>query len=137
MRFRQTAFWRGDGGLGTTTSLDLERLLSPSRHLRWRSVGTVSEEARGLDWKSTLTLYQYLGRSRAFAYQAEIDGETDAPVTVEDVGLRIIYRQSVARPWLFGEIQGLVRWPRDEPSQSRRASFGIGIGFELLFGDHP
>ncbi len=137
LRFWQTLFWRGEKGLGTTSHIDLERALGTRYHLRWRNLGTVAEAIDGVDWESRLTLYQYLGGSRALAYEIISRGETDAEVTLKDYGLDVIYRQSAFRDWFFLEFRGGVAWPRDVPEETREASFGVGVGFELLFGKHP
>jgi hypothetical protein len=137
LRFRQTLFWRGERGLGTTSHLDIERLLARNLHVRWSNLGTIAEAFDGVDWESRLTLYHYLGGSRAFAYELSVKGETEAPVTVESYGFEMIYRQSAFRDWFFLELRGGLAWPRYLPEEIREESFGVGFGFELLFGDHP
>jgi len=137
LRFRQTVFWRGELGFGTTSHLDLERVLGKSRHLRWSNIGTIAQATDGIDWESRLTLYHYLGGSRAFAYELTIKGGTDAPVAVETYGFETIYRQSMFRDWFFLELRGGLAWPRYEPGELRQPSFGLGFGFELIFGNRP
>lgn len=137
LRFRQTLFWRGEKGLGTTSHLDFERALSPKFHLRWRTLGTLAEAIEGVDWESGFTVYHYLGEKRAIAYEARIDGETDADVTVDEYGFRAIYRQSVMRDWFFLELRAALTWPLAEVHEERQKSIGVGVGFELLFGQHP
>ena len=137
LRFRETVFWRRDRRLGATSQVDLEEILSGRHLLRWRTLATVSQTSQGVDWLTGLTLYQGLGGSRAIAYQVEVDGETDRDVPLEDTALRVIYRQSVAREWLFLEVRGSLRWPREELDEDREPSLGIAFGVEILFGDLP
>lgn len=137
LRFRQTLFWRGELGFGTTSHLILERLLAKRLHVRWSNLGTIAQEIEGVGWESRLTLYHYLGGSRAFAYELSIRGETEAPVTVETYGFEVIYRQSAFREWFFIEARSGLAWPRYEPEETREPSFGLGFGFELIFGNHP
>lgn len=137
LRFRQTLFWRGNLGFGTTSHLDLERVLGKSHHVRWSNIGTIAQGTEGVDWESRLTLYHYLGGSRAFAYELTLKGETDAPVAVESYGFETIYRQSAFRDWFFLELRGGLAWPRYVPEEVRQPSFGLGFGFELIFGNRP
>lgn len=137
VRIRQTLFWRGEKGAGTTGHVDVERMLGPSFHVRWRAEGTLAETVEGVDWESGLILYQYLGANRALAYELLVEGETDAAVPVKEYGLRAIYRQSIFREWLFTEVRSSLTWPKDELSEVRNESFGVGFGFEILFGNHP
>ncbi|MEL7060876.1 MAG: hypothetical protein AAGN46_12710 [Acidobacteriota bacterium] len=139
IRFRQSVFWRREKSLGTSTLLDLEQTLGSRFHLRWRSVGTVAErDAEGVDWYSSVTLYQGLDERRAFAYTLGVDGETDAPTTIQDYGLRVLYRQQMHREWLFLELRGSLAFKREEeknPDQDRERALGFGVGFEMRFGD--
>ncbi len=137
LRYRQTLFWRNQDGYGTTGILDFERLINSRFHSRWRGITTFSESTEGVDWKSTLTVYQYIGDARALAYRAFIDGESDAPVSLSEYGLETLYRQKMSREWLFLEIGGRVFWPRQLPEEARETTYGLSLGFEMLFKHHP
>lgn len=71
---------------------------------------------------------------RAIAFEAEIDGQTDAPVPLHNFGCKIAYRQSVVRNCLILELRTSLSWPKDTLDQQRHASFGVGAGLEMLFG---
>ncbi len=71
---------------------------------------------------------------RAIAMEISIDGSTDAPVPLHDYGLKVAYRKAVIRRWLVMEVRSSVDWPKDFVWQHRSHSFGVGIGFEMLFG---
>ncbi len=137
MRVRQTVFWKSRDGFGTTTNLDLERTLNGNFLLRWTNAGTYGESIRGVDWESTLTLYQNIGENKAMAYLLMAEGETDNKVSLREYGFRAVYRQQMFREWFFGEILGGMTWPKDGIHDSRRGALHVGIGFEILFGDHP
>jgi hypothetical protein len=136
MRVRETVFWKSRDGFGTTTNLDLERTLNGNFLLRWTNAGTFGESVRGVDWESTLTLYQNIGENKAMAYLLMAEGETDHDVSLREYGFRAVYRQQMFREWFFGEILGGVTWPKYGINDSRRAALHVGIGFEILFGDH-
>jgi hypothetical protein len=133
VRYRQTLFWTGRDGLGTTGRLDLERALSPRLMIRQFNIGTLRKSTEGLDWQSGLVLYQYLGPGRAIAYLGEVFGETGRDPGLEDFGFRIMYRQNVAREWFFIQAEPALSWPREDLSESRVAVPGILLAVELNF----
>lgn len=157
-RLRQSLFWRREKGWGTTTRIDVERLLGLRYHVRWRSTGTFAEQTEGVDWSSAVTFYHFLAERRAMAWEIEAKGDTDALVPLERYGFRAIYRQRWRRDWLFFEVEGRVFWPRrdiyerslpddmmdpgpvitvDPNNIDDEAHFGVGFGIELVFGKHP
>jgi len=137
IRYRHTVFWRRERGFGTTGILDLEHRLSELFLFRWSTSGTIHEKSEGVSWRMSTAVYQNLRDRRALLYEAWWKGETEAPVTVEEAGVRVLYRQQVWREWLFGEIGAIVHWPRDNPAENREASWGIQIGAEMFFGNRP
>jgi hypothetical protein len=136
LRWRQTVFWELDDGVGTTTNLDLEHRLSEALLFRWTSTGTISEITEGVEWWTTPTLFQAVSGRNAVAYAVWFNGATDAPVELEEYGVRVVYRRRIAREWLFLDIGPLVSWPRREVEEQRETSWGGLIGFEMQFGHH-
>ncbi len=138
-RFRQIFFWRDAEGFGSTSHLDFDHLVSDRLMVRWANYGTISEdeEVEGLEWGSTLTLFQSLSDRRAFSYRALIRGETKADVRHQNVGFEVRYRRRLMRKWLFVELVSSVTWPREFLIEERQANFGVGIGFEMYFGPVP
>lgn len=137
LRVAQTVFWTNQLEFGTTSRIDAERVINRNFHLRWQGLATMAQETDGVDWRSRLTLYQHLGGLRAIAWEAEVEGETDAPVDLELYGLRAVYRQRIFRDDLFLELQARVFWPKSIEEPEREATPGIGFGFEMLWGDQP
>lgn len=133
VRFRNIVFWRNQRGFGDTATVDVEQALGQPFLLRWSTSNTFSETTDGLDWYSSLTLYQRLGGIRAMAYTAYVDGETDAVVPLERYGLRAVYRQRMFRKWFYGQLIGGVNFPRD-PGESRETSWELGVGVEIRYG---
>jgi hypothetical protein len=137
LRAQETVFWRRNEGFGTTTVVDLERLLGAHVLARWSTSATLSQATEGTRISSSLTLYQSLGGARALAYSALVKGSTGAPVPLERWGVRVLYRQRAWRDWLFVEVGTGVSWPRGTLSERRSASWGFGIRFEVFFGQWP
>jgi hypothetical protein len=137
LRFNETIFWRADDddGFGTTTRIDVERLLGDQFLIRWTGSGTLTQATEGLDWFSNVTLYHNLGEARAFAYQVAISGETEREVDIKDYGMRAIFRRRIHREWLFLELRSSVTWPRETPLEPRAPNWGAGVALELQFGE--
>lgn len=129
-----TLFWQNSEQFGLTSRLDLERLFDDVWVVRWTGSGTISEESEGVRGYTALTAYRSLPGRRAVGAQLFADGEYDASVPVGEYGAKIAYRQSLVRDWLVLEIRPSVTWPKDQPEQPRKASWGLGIGFEMFFG---
>lgn len=134
VRLRLTPFANHLDGAGLTAGADFDHALSLTRLLRWSSIGTVTEESSGVQWRSAVVLYQSLRRLRAIAFEAFERGETTAPEPLLEYGVRTIYRQPFLEGRLFGELVLGYSWPRVDPALEREGSAGITAGLELPFG---
>jgi hypothetical protein len=134
LRLTETVFWENSEKFGLTSRVDLEKMLDEAWFARWTASGTLSEETEGVRGYTALTAYRGLPDRRAIGAQVFTEGSFDAAVPVGEYGIRMAYRQSVLRDWLVVEIRPSVTWPKDEPEQPRKPSWGVGIGFEIFFG---
>jgi hypothetical protein len=134
LSLRETGFWRNSEGFGLTSRVDVERALDIDAMVRWTASGTISQESEGVRGYSALTLYNGLRGDRAIAGQIFTSGEFDAAVPLGEYGIRVAYRQRLFRDWFVLELRPSVTWPKDDPNQPRKASWGLGIGFEMSFG---
>lgn len=143
IRIRQTLFYRSnDDGFGSTTALGLDWLMRENLMGRASASATISDDDRGVDWKTFLTVYHDLsdrwGRTRGLAYQYFIRGYTDDVVTVPEYGVRATYRQQMFRQYLFGEAIVGYSWDKEDHHDAgppeRVGSWNIGFVVELQFG---
>jgi len=136
---RPIVYWQTEEKLGSTLHLSLDQMLTERLMLRWSNYGNVAqgEDVQGLEWESSLFLFQALSNRRAMTYRALIVGETKAEVPLNNYGFELRYRQRVLREWLFLELVGGVTWPQYTLDQPRDVNFGIGAGFEMYFGPVP
>jgi hypothetical protein len=132
---RETGFWQNSEGFGLTSRLDVERPLDIDALIRWTASATISQESEGVRGYSALTVYKDIGRERSIAGQIFTAGEFDAAVPLGEYGIRVAYRRKVLRDWLVLELRPSVTWPKDDPLQPRKASWGFGVGLEMSFGD--
>jgi hypothetical protein len=131
---RETVFWQNTEGFGTTTRINLDRVISDRYLLRWSNLGKFTEETIGLEWYSQLTLFQSVGQRTGLAYQAQVEGETDNEVQMTRTALRMIMRRQLTPEWLILELRGGVSWPRRKLTEQREASPEIGVAIEMQFG---
>jgi len=131
---RETVFWENSEGFGLTSRIDLERVLDEVWLARWTTSGTFSEKSEGVRGYTALTAYRGLPNRRAVGAQVFTSGSFDAAVPVGEYGFRMAWRQSVVRDWLVLEVRPSVTWPKDQPEQPRKPSWGMGIGFEMFLG---
>jgi hypothetical protein len=132
---RSTAFWEREQGVGTTLGADFDWSASEALLLRFAQTATLSETTDGVRWRSRLSLYQALSPRSALRYEASIQGETDG-VQPDYRALRVTYRRSVLREWLFAELSTRVFWADSiDPTRRCNGCVGVSAGFEMLFGE--
>jgi hypothetical protein len=131
---RETLFWQNSEGAGATTRLDLERVFERQVLLRYTLSGTRSQKSEGLRGYSSILMLHGMPNRRAVAFEVGIDGQSQAEVPLHDYGFKAAYRQAFLRRWLIMEVRSSVDWPKDFRWQHRKASLGVGLGFEMLLG---
>jgi hypothetical protein len=135
LSLRQTVFWQNSEHAGFTSRMDLERFfLRDSWLLRWTTSASISERSQGVYGYSAITALRGLPNRRALAFEMGMNGASDAPVPVQEYGFKAAYREAVMRDWLVMEVRTSLTWPKDHPEQSRKPSWGLGVGFEMFFG---
>lgn len=61
-------------------------------------------------------------------------GESDKSISVEDYGMRGIYRTRYLREWFFVEGWVGTHWAREHLEHERKLQWIVGFQFEILFG---
>lgn len=131
---RETVFWQNTEGFGTTTRINLDRVINDRFLLRWSNLGKYTEETLGLEWYTQMTLFQSVGQRTGLAWQAQIEGATDNEVQLTRHAVRLIMRRQLTPEWLILELRGGVGWPRRKLTEAREPSPEIGIAIEMQFG---
>jgi hypothetical protein len=135
MTWRETAFWQNSEGFGVTSRIDFDRTFARDSLLRWTASATISQESEGVRGYSALTMYRGVGQNQAVAAQLFTNGEFDADVPLGEYGVRLAYRRRILHDWLVLELRPSLTWPKEEPEETRSASWGFGIGLEMFFGE--
>jgi len=134
IRWQSVVFWQGNDGLGVSQRLDYEVGIGQRFLGRWSGRGTYAERTEGTRWRSSASLFYLYSENKACAVEAWSLGESDKDVSVEDYGMRGIYRTRYLREWFF--IEGWIgtHWPREKLEQERKQQWIVGLQFEILFG---
>lgn len=130
-------FWQDSRGFGASLTNTVD--VAVGERWMWRSWTSLveDEESEGLEWASRLTAYQNLSDRSAFAYSVFANGETEAEVPLTDYGVEVRFRRSVLREWFFVELLTSVSWPQEFEIETRETNIGVGVEFEMQFGDWP
>lgn len=136
-RVEPRVFVQNQRGAGVSVQNSLDYVISEKWLLRSWSIGVAEEEVEGISWTSKLVAYRNLSRKAAMSYAVYGTGETEYEVPVRDYGIEVRYRRQVSREWFFIELLTYMNWPRDLLIEDRERNIGIGIEFEMQFGDWP
>jgi len=139
MRLRPIVYWKTEERFGATMHVDFDQLLNETMMLRWANYANAAEtkDIRGVEWESSLYLFQALSNRKALTYRTMVLGATGAEEPLLNYGVELRFRQRVFREWLFLELLTSLTWPKEFQTEERDANFGIGAGFEMYFGPAP
>jgi hypothetical protein len=132
IRFGETLFVKNSDLLGETTEITLEKLLDRGTILRWSSAGTTSQEIRGLEWGSELSLIRELSPRSAVTVTGGAYGNTSSNTIGNNYRLLALYRQNFLRSWLFYELEPELFWQRNDRNPDA-PTFAITFRLEIVF----
>lgn len=134
---RPRVFVQNQRGIGASVTSTFDYAASKDWMLRsWTSL-LGEDDIAGLGWTEKLTAYHSISDKKALSYALFATGQTDADVPLRDYGIELRYRKRIARKWLFVEFLTYLSWPREFLDEERESNFGVGIEFEMQFGDWP
>jgi len=134
LSLRETVFWQNSEKFGVTSRFDIERIFNDTWLMRTTLSGTFSERTEGVRGYFAFDVMRGLPNRRAICAELFSEGEMDADVPLGNYGVKLAYRRSVVRDWLVLETRLSLTFPKDEPWQTREASWGVGVGLEMFFG---
>ena len=136
-RMTPMLFWQDTRGFGVSVTNTVDFALHEKWLVRsWTSV-VEDEVSEGVDWVQQFTAYQSLRNRSALSYSIYATGETENDVPIQDAGVELRYRRSVLREWLFIELRTSLSYPREFIEETRESNIGVGIEFEMQFGEWP
>jgi hypothetical protein len=132
MRVAETFFVKNTDLIGETTEFSLERLLDETTLLRWSNAGTASEEIKGLEWGSELSLSRQLSPKSAVTLKGGVYGSTTSAAQVGNYRILALYRRNFLRSWLFYELEPQISWPRNLDG-THPATLAFTVRIEIEF----
>jgi len=131
MRFTERLRWYSDDGLDSRTLLDFDRSITET--LFFRSTTSLSwfEEEDGIFYSQSFLVSQILQDEKVLIYQWINSFSSHPSNTLEEVKLKLRYRQRFLRDWMFLELAPEVSWPEDKDYEPVAAFL---VRLELLFG---
>ncbi|MGV8933185.1 MAG: hypothetical protein ACOH1I_01075 [Gallionellaceae bacterium] len=131
LKVAETLFWFSTSGLGATTQLDFERLLSPPVLFRSTSISTCFEAPQNCDLSQSLSVYHTLSDKAAIVYQASVIGVSQPEFAENDYILLLRYRYRLHKEWIFFEITPQIHFPRTD---NFKLNGLLLLRLEMLFG---
>lgn len=130
-------YWQEDRGNGASIQARLD--YAPYDNWLYRSYTILVNDDRfqGIKWTSKLFTYHSLSKKSAFSYGLYATGETEDEVQLRDYGLEVRHRRQISKRHLYVEYLTYFSWPQELLEEEREFTPGIGIEFELQFGDWP
>jgi hypothetical protein len=130
-RFTQEVKYRTDTAWQTNTRFDLERKLPGDLFFRASINGAWYENRDGFFPNLVFSLRQAIDESHAVDYEWVNSYQTRPINELTEIALRVRYRHSFWRRWLFGEVAPQIRFPRDMDFEGIP---GILFRLEMFFG---
>jgi len=132
MNIAESVYWFNTIGLGETTQLDFERLLSKPVLFRATSTAIWLEKQRNFDLRQDFSIYQTVSERTALLYQASAIGVSNPQYELTEYVLSFLYRYRLHRDWMYFEYSPQLHFPKTE---NFRASPSLGLRLEILFNE--
>ena len=131
LKLAESVFWFSTIGLGETTQLDMERVLSAPVLFRATSTATCMEAPQNCDLRQDLAFYHTLDERSAVVYQASVIG-VNKPVLQETAYVLLArYRHRLHKEWVFFEVSPQLNFPITD---AFRLNALLQLRLEMLFG---
>jgi hypothetical protein len=129
----ETVFWFSSIGLGETTQMDWERILSAPILFRATSTVTCMESPQNCGLRQDLAFFHTLNEHTALVYQASVIG-TDTPQLEETAYvLQVRYRYRVHEEWIFLEVDPQLNFPKTDDFNMNASLF---LRLEVILGGY-
>lgn len=131
MKISETPFWFRTIGLGETTQLDWEYIISKPLLFRATSTATCYEYPQNCDLRQDFSVYQTLTERSAMLYQASVIGVTEPEAEETAYVLLARYRYRLHRDWMYFEVTPQLYFPK---ADGFKHNASLLFKLEMLFG---
>jgi len=132
LKATESVYWFNSIGVGETTQLDLEHILSAPVLFRASSTATWLHDRQNFELRQDLSIYHTLNDRTALLYQASATGVSNPAYAVTDYVVLLLYRYRLHREWLFFELSPQLHFPQVMKYQSSPA---LSMRLEMLFDE--
>jgi hypothetical protein len=132
MKVAESVYWFNTLGVGETTQLDLERVLSPSRLFRSSSNITWLRDRHNYDLVHSFSVYHTVNNRSALIYQVSANWITNPSFRATDYVALVYYRYRMHQKWLFLEMSPQLHFPWEKKYKDSAA---FSLRLEALFDE--
>jgi hypothetical protein len=132
LKAAESVYWFNTIGLGETTQVDFEHVLSEPVLFRATSNATWLHDKQNFDLRQDFSVYQTLNERTALLYQASAIGVSNPQVELTEYIAQILYRYRLHREWVFFELNPQLIFPKVNNFSS---SFALTMRLEMLFDE--
>ena len=130
LKAAESVYWFNTIGLGETTQVDFEHVVSEPVLFRATSNATWLKDKQNFDLRQDFSVYQTLNERTALLYQASAIGVSNPQVELTEYIAQILYRYRLHRQWMFFELNPQLIFPK---VNNFRSSFALTMRLEMLF----
>lgn len=130
LKAAQSVYWFNTIGLGETTQVDLEHVISEPVLFRATSNATWLHDKQNFDLRQDLSVYQTLNERTALLYQLSAMGVSNPQVQLTEYVASVFYRYRLHREWVFFELSPQIIFPK---VNNFNGSFALTMRLEMLF----
>lgn len=132
LKASESVYWFNTLGVGETTQLDLDKILSSTRLFRSSSNATWLKDKLNFDLVQSFSIYHTVNDRSALIYQASASWITNPSFQATDYVALVYYRYRVHQKWLFLELSPQLHFPHDKHYE---ASPAFSLRLEALFDE--
>lgn len=132
LKAAESVYWFNTLGVGETSQLDLEHIVSDSILFRASTNATYLNDKKNFDLRQDLSFYHTLNDRTALLYQASAIGVSNPQLQVTDYVALLFYRYRLHKEWLFFEASPQLHFPIEK---NYKASPAFYMRLEILFDD--
>jgi hypothetical protein len=130
LKAAESLYWFNTLGVGETTQLDLEHVISEAMLFRATSTATWLRDKHNIDLRQDFSVYHTLDDRTALLYQASVIGVSNPQYQVMDYVAFILYRYRLHKDWMFLELSPQLHFPRE---RNYKLSPTFSMRLEMLF----
>ncbi|KAF0221709.1 MAG: hypothetical protein FD174_40 [Geobacteraceae bacterium] len=131
LRFNQRVIALVDYTMEVRTTVDLDRPINDKMLFRHTFDGSWFSEQHGYFYDVRFTTFHRLNPRIVMEYQWNNFFRTSPNHNLEEIRLRVLYRQQFWRKWLFFEVAPQLTFPRD---RDYKYTPGVLLRLETIFG---